>query len=391
MRRCTLFVLSFFYAWGQLADLRPETTLLAEAREKMLYLLANQTNYTCLETVERTRQVPGGGARVEDTLRLEVALVDGRELFAWPGAKRFEDGDIREVVSTGMFGNGNYGIYTRMLFNDRGPQFEYRGPVTLFGMQLARYDFRERAERSGYHLRVGEDDAVTGFHGSIYLDANADLRRLEMVADDIPAVLGLTSAEDRVDYARTKIGDEDSLLPIESELQMASKDALSRNRVRFSGCRKFAGESSLIFEDVDVDAGPAVVAIQEVELPVDVAMTLEITSDLRLDRAAVGDVVTATLRSDVKRGKEKVILKGAVAQGRVVMLERTTGTYALSLQFQDLEWKGGHASIRAKFEGVAGVVQAGRSRIVVVPGGPMYVPAGSRAMKGETLYFRTVR
>ncbi|MEO5927010.1 MAG: hypothetical protein ABIR70_24555 [Bryobacteraceae bacterium] len=392
MRRLALLLLATSCAWAQLPNLRPETTLLAEVREKMLSLLGNQPNYTCLETVERTRQAPGGRSRIDDTLRLEVALADGKEMFAWPGAKQFEDRDIRDLVSTGMFGNGNYGLYVRMLFQSNGPNFEYRGEVPLLGLQLARYDFRVHVSRSGYHLRSDDHEAVTGFHGSIYLDpVKAELRRLEVIADDIPPELGLTSAEDRVDYASLLIGDEMFLLPVESSLQMASKDSVSRNRVQFSACRKFAGESSLIFEDPDLVDVTVVKPVREVELPVDVLITVEITSELRLDRAAVGDAVTGVLRSDVKRGKETVVKKGAVVKGRILVLDRSGGTYTLGLMLQELEWVDGHASVHAKFEGFPVIGIAGRPRLLMTPEGMLQVPSGSRSMRGETLYFRTVR
>jgi hypothetical protein len=380
-------------AWAQLPNLRPETTLLAEVREKMLDLLTNQPNYTCLETVERTRQAPGGGYQVDDTLRLEVALVDSKEMFAWPGAKQFEDQDIRQLVSTGMFGNGNYGIYLRMLFMaSGGPDFVYGGEVTVSGTTMSRYDFRVHVSRSGYHLSVGGRDAVTGFHGSIYLDpAKADLRRLEIVADDIPVELGLISTEDRVDYASVTIGDEEFLLPKESALRMASKDSISRNLVRFSGCRKFAGESSLIFDDPEVLDVAASLATVEVELPVDVTLAIEISSDLRLESAAVGDLVTAVLRSDVKRGKETVVKKGAVVKGRVILLDRAFSAYSLGILFQEMEWRGGHAMVRARFEGLGGMTFAARPRIAVTQDGAMLIPSTSRKMRGETLFYRTVR
>ena len=394
MGRAVLAFFSVACAWAQLANLRPETTLLAEVKEKMLDLLVNQPNYTCLETVERTRQTPGGGSHVhvDDTLRLEVALVDGKEMFAWPGAKQFEDKDIRELVSTGMFGNGNYGLYVRMLFSGAGPEFMYRGEETVGGVRLLRYDFQVHVSRSGYHLSVGGRQAVTGFRGSLYLEpTKADLRRLDVTAEDIPAELGLTSTEDRVEYGRVLIGDEEFLLPMESTLRMESKDSISRNRVRFSRCRKFSGESSLIFDDPElvVTADPALV--QEVEMPGDALLTLELSSDLRLDRAAVVDAVTAVLRSDVKRAKQTVIKKGAVAKGRVILLDRSTGEYSLSILFQELDWKGGHAVVRARFEGLGGLTFAGRTRIVVAPDGVMQVPASARNMKGDMLLYRTLR
>ena len=54
----------------------------------MAEFLRGQPNYTCTETIERTRQAPASRAKVEDTLRLEGALVDGKEMFAWPGSAR---------------------------------------------------------------------------------------------------------------------------------------------------------------------------------------------------------------------------------------------------------------------------------------------------------------
>src|SRR5579864_9042692 len=98
--------------------------LLPRIREKMASILQRQPDYTCTETVERTRQVLASGARIEDTLRLEVALVDGKEMFAWPGSKEFEDHDLRDLVATGMFGNGNFAIYARILFLDNVAIFE---------------------------------------------------------------------------------------------------------------------------------------------------------------------------------------------------------------------------------------------------------------------------
>jgi hypothetical protein len=365
--------------------------LLTQAREKMMDTLVNQPNYTCLETVERTRQAPGGGLSVQDTLRLEVALVEGKEMFAWPGAKEFQDRDIRELVSTGMFGNGNYGLYIRMIFSGSGPAFTQGGTVNVNGIATTRYDFRVRAGSSGYHLSVGGNDAIVGFHGSVYIDpSTADLRRLEVFADDIPPELGLTAAEDRIDYARLRIGDDAFLLPVESNLYMASKESVSRNHVRFSGCRKFTGESSVIFDDAELTETTAAV-IDEFTLPPDTLLAFELTSDIHLDRAAIGDSITAKLASDVKRGKEKLIAKGAIATGRVVAVERTRTYYAIQLQFQDLNWNHGHAPIQASFERMGGLTLAGRPAVRVSVNGTIQTQPTARNLRGETVFYRTVR
>lgn len=385
------FVLLLVLAGCAMAQI-PRDVLFYQARTKMLENLGNQPNYTCLETVERMRQSPGGASTVQDTLRLEVALVNGKELFAWPGAKEFEDKDIDEIVSTGMFGNGNYGMYVRMIFGTGGLRFESKGLVTIAGRALERYDFQVKKEISGYWIRVQKAKALVGYHGSLYLDPeNADLRRLEVLADDIPPELRLTAAEDRIDYARSVIGDEEFLLPVESALLMSGSDLVSRNHTRFSGCRKFSGESTLILDDAEFAEAPVEApAVTEIQLPPDALLLLEVRTALKPRAAAVGDFVEARLVGDVKRGKERVVPKGAIAKGRIVRLEITKQYAVVAIQFYDLDWSGGHADVKAVFERRAGLSVVMRA-LNAEPGTfilPEPLPAN---LKGEVFYYRTVR
>lgn len=384
-------MLSAVCAWGQSLSGPPD--LLERFRVQMLETLGRQPNYTCLETVERTRQSPAGGLQMKDTLRLEVALVDNKEMFAWPGSKEFEDRDLRELVATGMFGNGNYGLYSRMLFGGSGPAFQYHDEVPLGDRSTARYDFRVTRGVSGYELGVDNRRAIVGFHGSIYVDTTtADLRRLEVYADDIPTELGLNAAEDRVDYARIAIGEEKFLLPVESALLMATKNAVSRNRVRFSGCRKFSGDSSLVFDEAELTAAEAeAAAVKEVVLPSGASLSLEIRSDLRLEKAAMGDEVKAVLKSDLKNGKVVLIPKGATATGRILLLEHFADVAGLKIEFRELEWPGGHAEVRTKFERAIGTTMVPGRRFSAAEDGTLRIGTPlPRSLRGELWSFKTV-
>ena len=55
--------------------------------QHMTQTLAVQPNYTCIETVERWVTPKNGKRTLQDRVRLEVALVDGKEMFSWPGPK----------------------------------------------------------------------------------------------------------------------------------------------------------------------------------------------------------------------------------------------------------------------------------------------------------------
>jgi hypothetical protein len=396
MRRIGSWPLLIFASALALAQTAaPKQDLLPRFRAQMLENMSHQPNYTCLETVERSRQTPGSAVQMRDTLRLEVALVDGKEMFAWPGSKQFEDKDLREIVSTGMFGNGNYGLYSRILFGGNGPAFKYEGEVPLSGRSVAHFSYRVPVSLGGHELRVDEHTAVTGFHGSIYLDpATADLRRLEVFADDIPPQLGLTAAEDRVDYDRVAIGDEKFLLPVESALLMASKNSIDRNRVRFSGCHKFAGDSSVIFDESELPTeGDAVAtAPKEVALPPDTSLVIEIRSDTVLELAATGDSVTGSVRSDVKIGKQVVIPKGAMATGRILALQRFSTYLVLAVALQEIEWPGGHASFTARPDSLATPRLAGVGQIYLSPEGLIrYGLPAPRTLRGQQWIFRTVQ
>src|SRR5665213_2191212 len=310
--------------------------LLPRIREKMVGILQRQPDYTCTETVERTRQAVGSRERVEDTLRLEVALVDGKEMFAWPGSKQFEDRDLSDLISTGMFGNGNFAIYARILFLTNLAVFEDRGETQLDGRPAWRYDFRVSRSNGGSRLRVDGREAVVGLHGSVD-------------AEDIPAELQVLDAETIVDLGRLRIGDEDFLLPVESQLMMAMPDVVDRNSVRFSSCRKFTGESTLLFNDPELTEASAPATPKEVEMPAKLSFELEMP-DLDLTQAAVGDPVRATLRADVKNHGKLLAPKGGIARGRIVQMYRYSDYFALGIKFQDLDWTGGHARLKLSFD-----------------------------------------
>ncbi len=347
MLACAL-LLSGFGAAAQADD------FLSRVRAKMSDVLLRQPDYTCTETVERTRQPAGNRSRIEDTLRLEVALVDGKEMFAWPGSKQFEDRDLNELVSTGMFGSGNFAIFARILVLTNAPVFGERRVAALAGRTMARYDFQVPRSVSGHRLRVDAREAVVGFHGSLYADPETlDMRRVEVVDDDIPPELGVSQVETTVNYSRTRIGNEEFLLPVESELMMASGENVSRNWVRFSSCRKFTGESTLSFDDPVLDDKPvAPVAPEEIEIPAGLTVPLEMPP-IDLMKTFVGDPIQAVLQADLRNRRQRIVPKGATARGRIMRLDRDRSGFVLRIDFRDLEWPGGHARLKLRFEDAA--------------------------------------
>ena len=110
-----------------------EILQLARVKAHMSDLLTRLPNYTCLQNIERSRRVPSGRTQLVDVVRLEVALVDGDELFAWPGSKKFQDTKIIDMVKGGAIGNGNFALHAKSVFQSTVAQYTYIGEREIEG------------------------------------------------------------------------------------------------------------------------------------------------------------------------------------------------------------------------------------------------------------------
>jgi hypothetical protein len=332
--------------------------LLARVRAHMVDTLARQPNYTCLETIERSIRIGKEKEfRLQDTLRLEVALVNGKEMFAWPGSKQFEDTDMRTFVPTGMFGNGDFGLYANAVFKDQATEFEYKGESKLGDRFTTRFDFSVR-KASGMRIRIPELTATVGFHGSFYAEAGTfDALRLEVEADDLPLKLELRQVSDTMEYKRTRIGSGDFLLPLVSEVVMVDLHGdASRNVVRFSACHEFAGESTLKFgDDDDPAAGTTPPAVKkELKLPKNSEIPLQLVGEIDTDKAAVGDPVKAALVNDMKEKGQVILQKGVEFSGRIVRLEHRQDYTVLGLVFEEAESETEHVKLNLMLDRALG-------------------------------------
>ena len=101
-----------------------------------------------------------------------MALVDGNEMFAWPGSKKFEDSDVTKMVTSGAIGNGNFATHARALFETRAATFHYLGMVDFDGKNAIRFDYKVPQMLSGYRVRTGSASAIVGYHGSFYVESH---------------------------------------------------------------------------------------------------------------------------------------------------------------------------------------------------------------------------
>jgi hypothetical protein len=378
------------------SPLSPDLDSLSKIRSRMIFNLKHQPNYTCVETIERSSRAKSTNKlKMVDTLRLEVALVDGREMFAWPGSKKFEDTDLSHMVTSGAIGNGNFGTHAQALFTTRSATFHYAGEEDFQGKKAIRFDYEVPQMLSGYRIRVSQASAIVGYHGSFYADATTfDMDRIVVIADQIPPELFLESAEDKIDYAIARIGEGDFLLPAQSELTMVGvQGGEEQNRVKFTSCRQFSGESVVTFEDPPAGkADGAPIPTRQFDLPEGLTVELSLVQEIDLRKAAVGDPVHARLDRDVKKGGEVLIPKGASA----TRLERNENYTRGGVAFPEIEAPGIVARMKGSLDRTFGVTPiVGRRalhwRTAIQPGEGTF-PVGTSQFhlpKGCIMFWRT--
>lgn len=344
--------------WAQQPGTEPEG-LLERIKAHVGDGLLKLPDYTCLETIERyERQRPSQSFVLSDRLRLEVAFVEGKEYFAWPGESRFEETKISRLVPAGTIGNGNFALHAFSVFRSSAPVYTYKGEQAAEDRRLIRYDFRVPQPLSGHLLRVSGREATVGFRGSFQVDRDSlDLLRLEVVAEEIPPFLGLDYASDTMQYTAVRIGPQEFSLPSSSELLLRMADGSeSKNVTRFTNCRQYTGESILSFAGPVGEPGSGAPAERrQIRLPPGATLELSLETPVDSATSAVGDRIEAMLAHDVRQRGLLIAPRGARVTGRIVRLARLSAPlthYEFEMRFFTLEFGNTQVEFQARLEAV---------------------------------------
>jgi hypothetical protein len=331
---------------------------LASFRRKVRQDMTGVPNYTCLETIDRTKRVHTAEFLPIDKIRLEVSVVGGKEMFARPGARSFDNRDVTSLVPGGLIGSGMFSSLTRTLFvKDKGT-LKYRGKDDLDGQASVRYDFRLTRQESGFKVQIDNRQEPLAFKGSFWFEpATLDLLRLEAHADALPADLNVEEAFIRTAYARTHIGNSDALLPKRSELTATYlSGATERDAIEFSGCHEYASESTISFGAPSGGPPAGQPQVRGVDLPAGLLLPIELETPIDSETAAVGDTLHARVVEDVRYLGNLLAPRGAAVTGRISKWDRISAPerVVLGMEFGAIEWETGRAAFQAELVEIDG-------------------------------------
>ncbi len=339
--------------------------LLAQTPEQLVKIksavednLDRLPNYTCTESIQRFERPLIDGQRklmMSEAVRLEVAFVDGSELFGWPGASKMDEADIGKMID-GSIGNGYFGLFSQNVFSAPSATYQYVNDDALDGKPAVHYDYHVPKSSGLYVIRGSPGSVVVGFHGSFWVNpATLDLIRMTVTVDDPPVVLGISATSSVLDFERKPIGSSSFVLPRAAQLLVVDTDGMEKeNRLSFAGCHQFVGESVLKFDvPASEPAAAAKAAIARITLPDDFTVDFNLDTPIEWGRSAGGDPVRGTLRESVGTDAGVVAPKGAVLSGRIAHLALRGDLYYVQLKFNSLDFNGGRADLDGRRNGVS--------------------------------------
>jgi hypothetical protein len=331
-------------------DAWDKVLLLQKVKRQIAAGVKRLPDYTCLQTSERYRRKAGETQqeRRVDTLVLEVLNAGEKELYASPGDHSFRGEAPAAFAGHGMSGTGSFGLFLRTLFvNDNG-MFQFRGEENLRGRKALRWFFRVPSTLSGYTVHLDFSYGKVGMTGSFVVDAETlDLMRLVVSGDEIPPNLQLLSVTQTVDYAPTRIGPRDEVLPQSATMRMIQESGeQSRNVVEFTHCQSFLVESKLSFFAPDDPAKAPPPPEPPRPITDGLTVTIELTGPITTAHT-VGGLIEGRVLGEVRDGRRLVAEAGSAVRGRLRRLEMLDGSWAVGLEFTDVETVAGPARFYA--------------------------------------------
>ena len=349
--------------------------LLDRVRDNIGQRLSQAPDFTCVLEIERsvypTATTPR--FRTRDRSRLEVSVVDGKELFAWPG-DAFEERPLTDLLGPGLASTGEFSSHGRTTFGDPRTRIERIPEEPAAGLVAYRYWVEAAASR--YVLVTTAGNVVAAYQGVFHVDRDrAQVVYFEVNLPDPPQASGLASVTSAVRYGEFEVRGAATWLPANAEIEVVSAQGpAARNQLTFRSCRSFQTETSISFfsEGEETDANELSDSDADA-LPAGLDLNLELRDAISSDSGWAGDPFRAVLYKNAKTPSGETIPKGAEVSGRVVRLETIDTTHsvamkdkvrrmtAVSLKIYEARWEGRCSPLAATLQLVQRIPQMARA------------------------------
>jgi len=155
-------------------------------------------------------------------------------------------GDPEGAISAGEFGS----VLSSVFRPESKADFHWKEIALLGDTTVQVFDYSVDRKHSIMNVGVGFT-ALVGCHGQVFIDtATHGVRRITMIADDVPKKSRLMAASVSVDYGYVAINNRDYLMPVSAQILVShDRHITDLNQIEFRNFRRFTS-SARILEDV---------------------------------------------------------------------------------------------------------------------------------------------
>jgi hypothetical protein len=302
-------------------------------------------NYTCVETIERqyyrarfaapphdcddlaaARKKRGYKLTLEsaDRLRLDVRAGLTAEMYSWPGADRFEDRELWDIIGYGPSASGPFAASLREVVQGDATDFSFVEETEAGGRKLFQYSFRVPAVKSHYFIYLPNGAIATAWDGTLLLDPEtSELARMTTRTSELPPEASACELTTTSDYGLVKLGGREFPLSRETRQRFIDRSGDEvESIVTFSAFRAYQAESKVSFGAAPgaAPAEPAkAVPAPRLDLPAGLPVTIELTSGIDSATSAGGDRFTGRLAKPVLDERKRILApEGAAVAGRLI-------------------------------------------------------------------------
>jgi hypothetical protein len=230
------------------------------AREYALNYSKTLPDFICLQVTRRYldqhyRRGTEGSWSVSDQLAEKLSYFDQREKYEPISLNGNSLYGKPEKAVGGALSRGDFGTMLHDIFApESSAEFHWEKWGNLTGHLFYVYTYSIDQPHSRETLQYAQSQEVTaGYHGQIFIEKGPNLIWRITVEPEPPASFPMQDIHQVLDYRYTDISGQKFLLPTSGTVIMRVAGVGSKNEIDFRSYRKYSADTSISFDDKDID------------------------------------------------------------------------------------------------------------------------------------------
>ena len=231
-------------------------SILDDARDHALSYHDSLPNFICMQVTNRSLDPSGAGRwKLRDSI-VEVLRYRDKNETRTTLEVNGKNQNMDRWAMKGAFSAGEFGGVLQAIFSPKSKaDFQWKETNGLNSGTVQVFSYSVSRANSSFTVTGSNNRELTaGFHGQVFIDtATHSVRRLSLIADDLPKNFPTHSTRMDVDYDYVAINEHDYLVPVSAEMRLTQgKHEAILNTMEFRNYRRYGSSMKILgFNPVD--------------------------------------------------------------------------------------------------------------------------------------------